>query len=125
MAGLTLDSGALIAAERDDRRLFAILKESARRDGDFTVPAGALAQVWRGNNPRIALLLRACEIESLTEDLARAVGTLLAKSKTTDVVDASVVAGAVSRGDAVVTSDPDDISRIAESSGLRLVIIPI
>jgi len=105
--------------------VFAILKESARRDGDFTVPAGVLAQVWRGRNPRISLLLRACAVEDFTEDRAREVGTLLAKSKTTDVIDASVVVSAASRGDAVVTSDPDDIKRIAQSAGIKLVVVPI
>jgi hypothetical protein len=86
--GLTLDSGALIAADKGTARWRAIWKEEAERGALVTVPAAVLAQVWRGNSPRIALLLQACEIEVLDERAAKKVGALLAKSRTSDVVDA-------------------------------------
>ena len=62
-------------------------------------------------------------IEALDESGARVVGQLLARSNTTDVVDASVVAGALRRGDAVVTSDQRDIETLASAVGRRVNII--
>jgi hypothetical protein len=38
------------------------------------------------------------------------------------VIDASVVIGALTRGDLVVTSDADDLERIAAALGRRLSI---
>src|SRR6185369_6994418 len=108
MAGLTLDAGALLAADRGDRRFWALWKEALRRDVDVTVPAAALAQAWRsGKNARLAMVLAACVVEKLDEPLAKSSGALCARSGTADIVDASVVASAARRGDDVVTTDPD------------------
>jgi hypothetical protein len=41
---------------------------------------------------------------------------------TSDVVDAAVVVGAAARGDITVTSDPADLSQIADALGRTLVI---
>ena len=42
-----------------------------------------------------------------------------------DIVDVSVVAGAVRRGDAVVTSNMTHIRMVADATGARLRIEPI
>ena len=110
MAGLTLDRGTLIAFEKHDRRVMRILKGAATKDLRLTIPAGVLAQVWRRNNPRIAALLKASVVESMTGMIAKNVGNVLAASSTSDIVDGAVVEGALRRGDAIVTSDPEDIS---------------
>jgi hypothetical protein len=52
MAGVTLDSGALIAFERGHRRLIAQLKVAQRRGDELTVPSAVLVEVWRGG-PRV------------------------------------------------------------------------
>jgi hypothetical protein len=52
-------------------------------------------------------------MESLDEGLAKEAGELLGRTKTSDVVDAAVVAGAARRGDVVLTSDPRDLRRLA------------
>ena len=123
-AGLTLDSGALIAAEKGTRKIWAICKEALARDATVTVPAAVLAQAWRGDTPvQIVRLLQGCDVEILDEPRARAVGRLLTRSRTPDVVDAAVVVGAVARGDAVVTSDPDDIGRLLSALGRSLPIL--
>ncbi|HEY6478358.1 MAG TPA: twitching motility protein PilT [Polyangia bacterium] len=111
-AGLTLDSGALIAAEKGNRRFWALWKEALDRGVTVTVPAAVVAQVWRGNAVVVARVLLGCEVEDLTEERAKRVGRLLAASRTADVVDASVVAGGVARRDAIVTSDRRDIERL-------------
>ena len=57
-------------------------------------------------------------VADTTFDLARSVGALLARARadSRDIVDAHVVAVAAAHGGAlVVTSDPDDIMRLARS----------
>lgn len=47
MAGLTLDAGALIAYERGEERVREILAVAYARGLVPTIPAVALAEVWR------------------------------------------------------------------------------
>lgn len=126
MSGLTYDTGALVAAEANDRRIWAIHARAITRSHIPTVPAGVLAQAWRGGpQPLLARLLDVCEVDPLVEAGARLVGAALARSGTDDVVDASVAVGALRRGDAVVTSDRDDIAQVAQAVGRRLDIIGV
>ncbi len=48
MAGITYETGVLIAAERGHRRVWALHRRSLERGMVPTVPAGVLAQSWRG-----------------------------------------------------------------------------
>jgi len=61
-----------------------------------------------------------CDTEPMSEELARNVGVLAGKSGHDDVVDVSVVEGAVRRGDAVVTSNMTRIRKVADAAGVRL-----
>ena len=91
-----------------------------------TVPAAVLAQVWRGGpQPMLSRMLDGCVVEPLDHPTARATGAACAMASTADVVDASVVVGALRRGDVVVSNDPDDLTRIAEAIGLPLAVIDI
>jgi predicted nucleic acid-binding protein len=123
--GLTLDTGALIAAERRSEIFRAAWYEAVRRRAPITIPAPVLAQAWRGRNPLIDRLLPACAVQPLLEEDARSIGRLLAESGTRDVIDAMVVIGASARDDAILTSDPDDIARLVKAlpSGPRPPII--
>lgn len=115
MAGLTLDAGALLAAERGDRALVVLIDAARRRHHVPVVPAVALAQAWRGGRQaRLARFLRGCEIEPLDEQLARGAGALLGRTESTDAVDAVVAQSAAQRGDTVVTSDPGDLQVLAD-----------
>lgn len=117
MAGLTLDAGALIAAEKNDRRFWGFLRVAAQRGVVPTVPAAALAQVWRGaRSARLAQLLSSCDVEPLDEPLAKRTGILLGRTATADVADASIVAGAASRGDRILTTDPEDLVPLAQAA---------
>lgn len=121
--GLTYDTGALIAAEANDRELWRLHAEHLLQGGLPVVSAAVLAQAWRGGpQPQLSRLLRGCRIEALDETRARTAGAVCAISRTRDVVDAAVVAGALARGDGVVTSDSDDLVQIAAALGgtLRL-----
>ncbi len=63
------------------------------------VPAPVLAEAWRGGSRQASLsrLLRMCDTEPMNEELARNVGVLAGKSGHDDIVDVSVVEGAVRR----------------------------
>jgi predicted nucleic acid-binding protein len=123
--GLTLDAGALIAAEKRERSFYVLWKEALSRRARITLPAAVLAQVWRGNSPIIARLIPSCAIEIMDEAAAKRVGKLLAEAGRSDVVDAAVVAGAAARGDAIVTSDSDDIAALVAATGARLRVLEI
>ena len=123
MTGLTYDTGALIAAERDDRLLWSLHRAAIRRGVTRTVPAAVLAQAWRGGpQANLSRLLRGCDVEPLDEQAGRAAGALCGAAGTSDVVDATVVLGAVQRDDAVVTSDEADIRLLGRAAGRDLVI---
>ncbi len=124
MAGLTLDAGALIAYERGDFEVRRILTAAFRRSVTTTIPAVVLAEVWRGNarDAPVARLLRWCRIEPLDEPRARAAGELRRSTAGAGAVDACVAIGVRERGDAIATSDPDDMRRLL---GPRVMILPV
>ena len=126
MAGLTYDTGALLAAEANDRRMWAIHRRTLERSHIPTIPAGALAQAWRDDpQPLLSRLIDTVTIDPLDELAARLAGVLLGRAGGSNVVDSSVVTGALRRGDAVVTSDRDELTRLADAAGRRLHIIAI
>ena len=115
----TLDTGALIAIERRSRRMQALLDEIDRRDWEVAVPAGVVAQAWRGGprQARIAALLsdERTEVVPLDDLAARAVGLLCGRSGHIDVVDVSVAICARQRNRHVVTSDPEDLRAVDDA----------
>jgi predicted nucleic acid-binding protein len=119
MPGVTLDAGALIALDRDDRRIVVLLARAAQVNVPVIVPATALAQAIRRpeRQPRLARLVRQPGTHVIPLDRVDAtnVGRLLAASGTADVVDAHVVICARRAGQRVVTSDPDDLRRLDPS----------
>lgn len=114
--GLTLDAGALIAFERVDEKVRALLEETAASGRSIHVSAGVIAQTWRGGGRQalLARLLRSAQvrIHPLDGRVAMAVGVLAARSGVADVVDCHVALVARSTGSVVVTSDPEDLARI-------------
>ena len=125
-AAIVLDAGALIALDRNDRQMWAVLRVAADEAKPLYVPTGVIAQAWRDGS-RQALLSRAlrhCDEVPLDGVLARAAGLLCGQAGTADVIDASVAlaASTLARSeDAVVfTSDPDDIAHLADTLGARI-----
>jgi hypothetical protein len=125
VSGITFDAGALIAFERNDRRVVAIVAEAVKHGATIAIPSGVVGQVWRDGQrqARLARLLgsHVVEIEPLDDRRARAAGQLCGVTKTSDVVDASVVLCARARSHAVVTSDPGDLARLDPK--LLLVVV--
>ncbi|HEX6424644.1 MAG TPA: hypothetical protein VFZ79_14275 [Acidimicrobiales bacterium] len=123
---MTYDAGALVAAERNDRIIWALHRRSLDRGLRPTVPAGALGQGWRGGpQAQLARLLKGCRVEVLDEARSRAAGAACARSGTRDVIDASVVVGAAARGDLVATSDRADLEQIATALGVALEVVAV
>ena len=119
-AGIVLDAGALIALDRGDKRMIALLRRALEQGRAFRVPAGVVGQAWRDGRVQVALarFLRSDEVEivPLDEHLARACGELCSATHSPDVIDASVVILARKRRDPVVTSDPIDLRRLDPSA---------
>lgn len=126
MQGLTLDSGALIALERKDDRMKALLDRMlSHPDTVIHIPAGVLAQVFRDGSKqvRLARLLKKgqARVVVLDEDTARAAGILIGLRGTDDVVDASVVICARRYHQSVVTGDPEDLRVLDASLDLQAI----
>lgn len=116
MPGVTLDTGALIAIERADPRMQALLDEAHAAGLSIDIPAGTLAQAWRAG-PRRARLARTLHlpnviVPALDEPKAKAAGILCGQSGTNDPIDASVVLNARQRDHTVITTDPTDLRRL-------------
>ena len=121
-----LDSGALIALESDDRRMWRRLKGALQAESPPRTHGGVIAQVWRGGvgrQARLSAALRAIEVVPLDEGLGRRAGVLLARCGLTDAIDAALVALA-DHGDRIFTSDPDDVAVLAGTSNRRIDVIP-
>ena len=122
--GVTYDTGALIAGERNDRKMWALHAGFLAEDVAPVVPAPVLAEACRGGARQASLsrLLVMCDIEPMTDEQARQVGVLAGQADHDDVVDVTVVEGAIRRHDAVVTSNEDHIRRVADAARARLRI---
>jgi predicted nucleic acid-binding protein len=123
MIGATLDTGALIALESGSTRMAVLVEEALAGRAELAVPAGVLAQAWRGGarQARIARLLRASStsVVPLDTKMAVRVGARCAITRTAGIVDVSVAICARDRRHPVITSDPDDIAAI--DPALKLV----
>ena len=117
MSGLTFDAGGLIALDRNDRRVLALISRATELGFRITVPATALAQAIRkpAKQARLSRFIRQAntDLVPLNGPDATAVGLLLAQTATADIVDAHVAVCARREAQAVVTSDPEDLRRIA------------
>jgi len=132
---LVYDAGALIAAGRDDRRIWSMHRRAVGRGTQPIVPATVLAQVRRSPAQRgLSRLLGGCRLAVLDRHAAELVGDLLGAADREDVVDAHVVVCCLVFGANCVTSDWDDIIHLAETARsdrtgrfgrMRLSVIPV
>ena len=125
MNGLTYDTGALIAAERGDRRMWALHRRTLERGRPPTVPAVVLVEAWRGA-VQTSRLLQGCAIEALEDLNARAAGALLGTcSRDVEACDATVVEGAIRRRDTVVSGNRAHMVALAQGVAKRLDVIDV
>ena len=125
MPAIVYDAGALLAAERRNPDFLALHDEVTAARIRPIVPVVVLARAWRGGpQHQISRVLQACDIRPDDAATGRAAGVACAASGTADVVDAIVIATAVRHQAAVVTSDPGDLTRIANSIGVKIRLFP-
>ncbi|MDE0644202.1 MAG: PIN domain nuclease [bacterium] len=124
---LILDTGALIAVDRNNRRVVARLRVAFAKGEEAHVPARVIAQAWRKPERQVLLArtLKQCEEIPLNGATARSCGRLCEKTQTEDVIDASV---AIAAADAdrrlpgvvtILTSDRPDMQLLLSVSGIR------
>lgn len=125
MSALVLDAGALVAVDRNERVTLVRLRAAEQRGMELRTNAMVVAQVWRDRRGRravLARLLSGVDVRAIDHEAGRAAGELLARAGTSDPIDASVVLLA-RPGDRILTSDPDDLSRLAETARSRAVVV--
>lgn len=118
---LILDSGAVIALARGDQRVRGFVGRAVETGSEVLVPSVVIAETVRGRGPRDAPVNRVlAAIDSVLvadEAAARTAGHLLGVAGTNETIDALVVAGAIQIGGGrILTSDPDDMRRLARST---------
>ena len=114
-----LDAGALVAFERGDRDVAALVEASRRRREQVVTSSGCVAQAWRQGGARQALLARllaGVAEQGLDVQVSRAIGELCSRTGSRDVVDAHVALLA-GDGDVLLTSDAVDLRRLLEATG--------
>jgi hypothetical protein len=124
---LVLDAGAFVAVERGDRAVVALVKRERLAGRAPVTSGGVVAQVWRGGSGRqvlVASLLAGTDVAPVDEGLGRRAGVLLARSGTSDAVDATVVCLAAD-GDDILTSDPGDLHALAQAAEIHVDLIPV
>jgi hypothetical protein len=124
---LVLDAGALLAVERANREVIALIKRERLAGRSPITHGGVVGQVWRGGAGKQALLaklLPGLEVVALDERLGRRAGVLLGQTKTNDVVDAALALLA-SDGDELLTSDPLDLRRLVKAVGVQVDLIKV
>ena len=121
-----LDAGALIAIDKKDRNVGAMLRVLQRNGVVVRTSAGAVAQVWRSGRRQanLARVLRGLDTVALDEAAAKKVGDLLGSSGINDLVDAHVALLVEPRGQ-VLTSDEHDIRALLGARRVQAAVIRI
>lgn len=117
------DAGLLIAAERNDRVVWADHRARLELGVVPRTTAPVVAQVSRSpRQVQLRRLLRGCVIVDFAPRHAHQVGQLLVRTRTTDVVDAHVVLTAARQQATVFTSDDKDLQQLSDALPHPVVI---
>ena len=125
MSALILDAGALIGADRNDRGVVAELRRAQEEGLELRTNPMVVAQVWRnrrGRQANLARLLPAVKVLPVHDEDGREAGELLGQAGTSDPIDATVVLLA-GPGDRILTSDPGDLTALAQAAKSRALIV--
>jgi hypothetical protein len=125
VAGVTYDTGALIAGDRNDRRMWALHVGFIAEEVVPVAAAPVVAEAWRGGSRQASLarMLAGCDIEAMSPEQARRVGELAGRADHDDIVDVAVVEGAARRTDDVIlTSNETHIRKIIKATRTRIRI---
>ncbi|MBK6670650.1 MAG: hypothetical protein KA129_04655 [Microthrixaceae bacterium] len=114
---MILDAAFLISVDRSERPARAFAAAVARSGTSLHTTHPIVAQVWRNGarQARLTTFLKAITVHPF--DDGRLVGHLLARSGTSDVVDAHLVVCASRIGHDILTSDAGDIAHLVAAFG--------
>jgi hypothetical protein len=124
---VVLDAGALVAVERGDRDIVALIKSERLNNRAPLTHGGVIGQVWRGGSARQANLARflpGVDVHAIDDRFGRQAGVLLRIARREDVIDAAVVLLAAD-GDDILTSDPGDLADLARAAGRHVELIRV
>ena len=123
-AGLVYGVGALRAAARGDRTMWAVHRAALTAGIIPVVPAPAVAEGYRteARGDRLQALLDGSEVEPLVGEAARRTGELAARADTADLVAVVVAETADRRNCAVVASRQNALKAAAGLLGHDLVL---
>ena len=121
-----LDAGALVAVDKRDRVVGAMLRVLHRDGVPVVTSGGVVAQVWRDGSRQanLARILSGVVVDPLDEVVARRVGELLRQNRSDDLVDAHV-ALLVQPDDQVITSDEPDLKALLRTRNVRARIVRV
>jgi len=125
VSALILDAGALVGVDRNNRAVLARLAAAQRNGLELRTSPLVVAQVWRdrqGQQANLARLLQSVNVRPVRDQDGREAGALLGQTGTADPIDATVVLLA-NPGDRILTSDPDDLTRLAQAAKCGAVVV--
>ena len=123
MKRVVYDNCVLIAADRGERLVWAEHRVLLEAGLVPLVPAPVVAQASRtSRQAQMRRLLRGCEVVAFDEAAAHRAGALLGKSRTSDVVDASVAVVAIAHDASIVSDDAQDIVRLLAAGHSKLKV---
>ena len=116
---MIVDAGLLVTFDRGERGARSFLAASVRADEALHTSAPVLAEVWRDGAQQtlLAHIAKSITVHPFAADDYTAVGQLLARSGTGEVVDAHLVVLAVRTGHGIITSDAVDFIALAGHLG--------
>jgi predicted nucleic acid-binding protein len=119
------DTGALIGLDRRSHAAMTRHQRFLAARLRIVVPSPVAAQVVRepARQAPLMFVLRACDIVPFGKRDYSPVGQLLAKARTSDVIDAFVALTAAEARAAVITSDTGDIAHLLDALGVRLPVL--
>jgi predicted nucleic acid-binding protein len=120
MIAATLDTGALVAMERQKARGMMLLRAAREQRAQLLAPTPVVAEWWRGRSDVRDRIKTAVTLVPLPVRAAEAAGVALGqirgeKERVRLTVDVMVMAFAATYGGALVyTSDVDDLQKIVK-----------
>lgn len=123
---VVLDTGALVAIEKRDRNVGAMLQVLESRGVPVRTSAAVVAQVWRDGRKQalLARVLAGVKVIGLTPGEDKSTGVLMGNAGSSDVVDAHV-ALLVEQGDQLLTSDVEDLRQLLAAKHTDAIIVKV
>lgn len=123
---VVLDAGALMAIDRNDRRVLGLIRVARREGAVLTTCSPVVGQVWRdgAQQANLARVLPMIDVRDVDLDDSKDGGELLRSTKGNDIVDA-LLSLLVSQGDQLFTSDPKDLNELLGARRVQATVVKV